>query len=95
MKVTPPDIIKMNELYQQLGSFAGVARATGFSASTVKKYVDADYTPPKEREIQRFEGDLPQIIDVLRFKSEDWSDSCLLSDEEKADIQRLWEELDA
>jgi len=95
MKVTPPDIIRMNELYKQLGSFAGVARATGFSASTVKKYVDVNYIPPQERTIVRFEGDLPQVIDVLRFKDEDWSELCLLSDDEKTDIQRLWEELDA
>ena len=94
MKVTPPVIIKMNELYLQLTSYAAVARAPGFSASAVKKYIQTDYTPPQERTIVRFKGDLPQF-DLELFKQSDWRDLCMLSAAEKTMIEQLWEELDA
>ena len=37
--VEPQDIIKMNELYKELGTYAAVARKVGFSPTTVKKYI--------------------------------------------------------
>ena len=36
-RVTDEDIKKMNELYLEIGTYAGVAREVGFSGSTVKK----------------------------------------------------------
>ncbi len=95
MKVTPPDIIKFNELYLQLHSYAAVARATGFSASTIKKYIQTNYTPQQERTVVRFDSELPQDIDLELFNKEDWRDLCLLSAAEKTMIEKLWEELDA
>lgn len=95
MKVTPPDIIKFNELYAQLRSYAAVARETGFSPSTVKKYIQLDYKPQNERTIVRFEGEPPQEIDFELFKNTDWRDLCLLTPAEKVEIEQLWEELDA
>ena len=44
MRVSPDDIIRFNNLYLELKTYAGVARETGFSASTVKKYIIKDYT---------------------------------------------------
>lgn len=38
-RVTPEDITKFHELYARLGTYAAVARETGFSASTVGRYV--------------------------------------------------------
>ena len=35
-KVTNEDIVRFNELYAKLKTYAAVARETGFSASTVK-----------------------------------------------------------
>ena len=40
--VTLEDITLMNELYKQIGTYAGVARQVGFSASTVAKYIQKD-----------------------------------------------------
>ena len=37
--VTDNDKIQFNELYLQCGTYAEVARRTGFSASTVKRYI--------------------------------------------------------
>ena len=42
-KVNQSDIEQMNDLYLELGTYAAVARETGFSASTVKRYVIPGY----------------------------------------------------
>lgn len=47
-RVQEKDILEMNELYLEIGTFAGVARATGWSASTVSKYVKKDYQPKED-----------------------------------------------
>lgn len=38
-RVTPKDIVKFHDLYEQYGTYAAVARATGFSASTVGRHL--------------------------------------------------------
>ena len=45
-KVTPQDIQIFNEKYYACHNYAQVARETGFSASTVRKYVQKDWAPP-------------------------------------------------
>ena len=42
-RVTDADKIQFNELYLQYGTYAAVARETGFSPTTVKKYISLDY----------------------------------------------------
>ena len=44
-RVTSEDILRMNEIYYKTHVFAEVARQTGFSASTVRKYVDVNWKP--------------------------------------------------
>lgn len=44
-RVTPEEIVRMNRLYNQYGTFAAVARETGRSASTVRRYVRLEGTP--------------------------------------------------
>lgn len=48
-KVTPDDILQMNTLYLELKTYAAVARKTGFSAGTVKKYIIPNFTPATEK----------------------------------------------
>lgn len=38
-RVTPQEIVKMHQLYAQLGNYAAVGRELGRSASTVSKYI--------------------------------------------------------
>ena len=45
-KVTTDDIKQFNELYYKYKSYAEVARITGWSSSTVSKYVDKNYLNP-------------------------------------------------
>ena len=44
-RVTPQEIVRMNQLYRELGNYAAVGRAMGRSASTVSKYVQMKGVP--------------------------------------------------
>ena len=92
--ITQEDIKKINELYAQYRTYAAVARATGISPGTVKKYVRADYVPESAREIVRFNRPLPDF-DPTIFRVEDWGKLCVLSKFEQEQIKKLWGELDA
>ena len=78
--VTNEDIKTMNRLYLELKTYAAVARQTGFSPSTVKKYIISDYKPIEEKTIKRFEEPLPEFNSTM-FRSDDWGDLCVLSDD--------------
>ena len=44
-RVTPQEVIKMQQLYAELGNYAAVGREIGRSASTVAKYVKMENVP--------------------------------------------------
>lgn len=44
-RVKPDEIVRMNQLYNQYGNYADVAREVGRSRSTVAKYVKMKGTP--------------------------------------------------
>lgn len=44
-RVTPEEIVKMNQLYNKYGNYARVGREMGRSGSTVKRYVTLNGTP--------------------------------------------------
>lgn len=44
-RVTPQEIVEMNRLYAELGSYAAVGRKIGRSGSTVARYIRLDGTP--------------------------------------------------
>lgn len=91
--VTNNDIKEMNRLYLELKTYAAVARATGFSPSTVKKYIVKDYKLVDESNIQRFDRPLPEF-DSSIFRTNDWGPLCVLSEEEIIEVQKLWNELE-
>lgn len=94
-KVTTDDIKQFNELYYELQSYAEVARRTGWSASTVSKYIDKNYKPVVVENIKRFDlkTDLPHFSTSIFTKVENLGDLCVLIDEEYAEMVSLWEEL--
>lgn len=94
-KITQEDILKINEAYYRLKSYAAVSRELGFSASTVKKYVIADYKPEDQRTIKRFTHmDMPLVFGEYLFRGVDnYGELCVLSAEEKDEIKKLWEEV--
>ena len=95
-RVTSEDILRMNEIYYKTRVFAEVARQTGFSASTVRKYVDVNWKPVVSEEIVTFNmKDIPDFKEAVKcFRGVDnYGDLCVLSEEEKAEIEELWKEL--
>lgn len=92
--ITHEDIKRINELYIECGKvYAAVARKTGFSPATVKKYVIKDYVPVNEEEIIRFERPLPDF-DPTKFRVKDWGALCELSKDEEKEIKELWKEIE-
>jgi hypothetical protein len=95
-KVTNEDILRINELYYQTHTYAEVARQTGFSASTVKKYVIPGWAPVVEDDIIRFDiATLPDFdAAAWLFRGvNNYGNLCTLTDYEKEEIKQLWEEL--
>ena len=92
-RVTEADIIQMNEAYLGCKSYSGVAKVTGWSASTVKKYIIPDYEEVEEQNITRYSGDLPEF-DSDSFRNIDWSHICELSEEERKEMETIWKEIE-
>lgn len=44
-RVSPAEIVEMNRLYNQYGTYAEVGRKVGRSGSTVAKYIKLEGTP--------------------------------------------------
>lgn len=95
-RVTSKDILRMNEIYYKTHVFAEVARQTGFSASTVRKYVDINWKPVVSEEIVIFNmNDIPDFKEAIKcFRGVDnYGDLCVLTEQECEEIKELWKEL--
>lgn len=95
-RVTNEDIINFNTIYYKTKNYSQVARETGFSASTVKKYIDKNWKPAKNDNIIRFDlVNLPNFSEAVKiFRGvTNYGDLCVLSDNEKEELKVLWEEL--
>lgn len=44
-RVTPQEVVRMQQLYAELGNYAAVGRKMGRSGSTVAKYVKMENVP--------------------------------------------------
>ena len=95
-RVTADDIKKMNQLYFKYKSYAETARQTGFSASTVSKYVDKNWKPIDETRRKIFDpNDLPDHFNnELFLLTDNFGDLCVLSEEEQDEIKELWDEME-
>ena len=95
-KVTNEDILRINELYYKYKVYAEVARQTGFSASTVKKYVIPNWAPVTSENIIHFDiAQLPDFTSAAEnFRGiSNYGALCTLTDYEKQEIEKLWGEL--
>lgn len=93
MKVTQEDKIKFNQLYYETKNYAEVSRRTGFSASTIRKYVDKNYVPPI-KEKTKFEQEIPEEPFEKLKESDNWGEYTRLSDEEVKFLKLLWKEIE-
>ena len=92
-RVTEDDKILMNELYIELKPYAAVARETGFSASTVKKYIVSGYTPQAKIEIKPFAGIVSEELPPLPQTPHDWFNFMKITEEEKQEMEELRKEV--
>ena len=94
-KVTIDDIRKMNEIYYQCHNYAETARQTGWSAATVRSYIDKNYNPVIEDQIHRFDVDteMPEFSTAMFTGVDNYGDLCVLSDEEVKEIEQLLKEI--
>lgn len=93
-KVTQDEIVRMNDLYLVIGTYSGVARETGRSPSTVKRYIISDYTPQEETPAA-FDENLWSaakefVPDYVNFMKEGFS---LQTESEKEEMRTYWKEL--
>ena len=92
-RVTDEDIKKMNELYLEIGTYAGVAREVGFSGSTVKKYIVENYVAEEEVNKSKitFGKKIPDAS-TIRFPN-DWKYYLSFTEQEKKDMEDLRKEV--
>lgn len=89
-RVTQDDIIAMNEAYLACGTYSGAAKATGWSASTVKKYIIDGYK--SEQKVKAIDIGLPPIEEIAD-RLPPWYDITCLTPEEEKEIKQLWGEM--
>jgi hypothetical protein len=89
-RVGPEDIIKINEAYLACGTYSGAAAATGWSASTVKKYIQPGYK--SEQKVKAVNIELPPIEEIVD-RLPPWYDITCLTPEEEKEIKQLWGEM--
>lgn len=93
--VSIDDIRQMNEEYLDCHSYAEVARRTGWSASTVRKYIYKDFGAIDESTIHRFNPDteMPEFSTDKFVGIDNYGELCTLSTEEVEEMKQLWNEM--
>lgn len=94
-RVSVDDIRQMNEIYYQCKSYAETARQTGWSAATVRNYIDKNFSPIMEDKIHRFDPntEMPEFSTAVFEGVDNYGTLCCLSEEEVAEIIELWKEI--
>ena len=99
-RITNEDILKINQLYLKIKTYAGVAREMEIAPSTVKKYVDPNFTDRiilSDEKKEEMAENLRNIMDKdIYFTKEDLEKrkNLDLSYEEYKGIKKLWKELE-
>ena len=93
-KVTDADKLKFNELYLKLKTYAAVARETGFSASTVKKYIIPNFVSQEDIVEQKFDKIIPDTF-LCSFPKNpaEWGQILEMTEFEKTAMEELRKEI--
>ena len=83
-------IILINEAYLACGTYSGAAAATGWSPSTVKKYIIPNYK--SEQSFEETDVELPTVEQVAE-KLSTWNNITCLTVAEEKEIKQLWKEM--
>lgn len=94
--ITSDVIIRINELYKEIGTYSGVARVLSLSPATVKKYVSHDFIPSADLNIKRADiGACREIVESFNLSSADFNNPMLLelTEEEAVEMKEIWKEI--
>ena len=93
--VGPEDIKIINEAYLACGTYSGAAKATGWSASTVKKYIIPNFK--SEHKVEAADIELPPFETIFNNFVEQAGSPILglleLSKQERDEMKELWKEI--
>lgn len=89
-KVTDKDIFEINCAYLKYKTYSAAARETGWSPTTVKKYIIPGFLPVADIK-EKFT--LSQLGAIEPKKENDLFSNLFLSLEEKREMEELWNEL--
>lgn len=92
-KVTNEDIITINERYLVCKNKAQVARETGFSSSTITKYIIPNYTAQAEIVTIEFNKEILEVDVDIFLNSDNWGNLTVLTEQEKSDVKELQKEI--
>ena len=93
-KITQEDIININELYLKYKTYAEVARQTGFSPSTVKKYVVSNFVSQDKLEIKKFDKLIPDTFPADFPKNiNEWAAVLATTSQEITNMEKLRKEI--
>ena len=81
-RITPEQIQEMVRLYAEIGTYSGVAKQMGVSASTVSRYVK-EQKSIKTYEAPTAEGDIPQPKPISEISRDSIITFSTLTPEEK------------
>lgn len=81
-RITPEQIQEMVRLYAEIGTYSGVAKQMGVSASTVSRYVK-EQKSIKTYEAPAAEGDIPQPKPISEISRDSIITFSTLAPEEK------------
>lgn len=90
--VNEEDIIQINEAFLLCGTYSGAAKATGWSASTVKKYIISGYTSQIDTVARESMITLPDLDKVVANLMQ-MAHATMLTSEEALEVTELWKEL--
>lgn len=90
--VNEEDIIQINEAFLLCGTYSGAAKATGWSASTVKKYIISGYTSQIDAAARESMITLPDLDEVVTNLMQ-MAHATMLTSEEALEVTELWKEL--
>lgn len=95
-RVTDADKIQFNELYLQYGTYAAVARETGFSPTTVKKYIVSDYVSSSAvaENIIPFDKEIVDVQEItFPNNRKEFYELFILTEKEREDCEELRKEI--
>lgn len=89
-RLTDEDKKLINEVYYLTKNYAETARRTGFSSTSVKRYVIPNYQPEVKKEKEQMRIPAQPSVNLATICN--WGEVCILSAEEKSAMVELRKE---